>query len=467
MKVVAALGSLTLTLSRCGGRGKIRILLLLLLAIIAPPAASAADCQFMLGFKTQRDAIPNVVGDCLENQAFAANGDALQHTTHGLLVWRKADNFTAFTDGFRTWVNGPFGIQERLNSDRFPWEAGGNARPANIGVETLATGLRAPWALDFAPDGRIFFTERVGRIRIMQNGAVVPQPWATLEVTEQAGSEWGLLGLVLDPDFASNHFVYVYYTAPGGGPNRIVRMRDQGGAGVVDKVLLDGIPAASNHSGGRLRFGPDGKLYATAGDASNPPNAQDLGSLGGKILRLEKDGSVPADNPFRGSYVWSFGHRNPEGLAWHPEGGLYETEHGPSSAPPFCCHDEINLIQPGGNYGWPAVYGIAHDGRFTDPLLESGGGSTWAPTGATFITSGALRGSMLFTGLQSRALHRVVFGADGRTVVFQEQLLKGQFGRLRDVELAPDGSFYVLTSNRDGRGSPTPEDDRILRVVLS
>ena len=126
----------------------------------------------------------------------------------------------------------------------------------------------------------------------------------------------------------------------------------------------------------------------------------------------------------------------------------------------------MNLIQPGGNYGWPAVYGIAHDSRFTDPLLESGASSTWAPTGATFISSGPLRNSMLFTGLQSRALQRVVFGADGRTVAFQEQLLKGQYGRLRDVEAAPDGSFYVLTSNRDGRGSPSADDDRILRVRL-
>jgi len=449
---------------------RLQLPVLVVLSLVAPGPAFAADCQFILGFKTLHDAIPNVAGDCLDNQAFAANGDALQHTTNGLLVWRKADNFTAFTDGFRSWVNGPFGIQERLNTDRFPWEAGGSggsARPANVGLQVVATGLRAPWAIDFASDGRIFFTERPGRIRVIQNGRVLPQPWATLPVTEQPGSEWGLLGLALDPEFTANHFVYVYNTAAGGGPNRIVRMRDESGVGVPDKVLLDGIPAASNHSGGRLKFGPDGKLYAAAGEASNPPIAQDLGSLGGKILRLEKDGSVPSGNPFPGSYVWTFGHRNVEGIAWHPGGAMYATEHGPSGAPPFCCHDEVNLIQPGGNYGWPAVYGIAHDGRFLDPLLESGGGATWAPTGAAFIASGPLAGSMLFTGLQSRALHRVVFGDDGRTVVFQEQLLKGQFGRLRDVVAAPDGSFYVLTSNRDGRGSPTAEDDRIVRLALS
>ncbi|HEX6513225.1 MAG TPA: PQQ-dependent sugar dehydrogenase [Chloroflexota bacterium] len=424
----------------------------------------------MLGFKALHDAIPAVVGDCADNQAFAANGDALQHTANGLLVWRKADNFTAFTDGFHTWVNGPNGIQERLNTDRFPWEAGAGgrdaARPTTVGVQVVATGLRAPWALDFAPDGRMLFTERVGRIRVTQNGAVQAQPWATLEVTEQPGSEWGLLGLTLDPNFAANHYVYVYYTAAGGGPNRVVRMIDQNGAGVVDKVLLDGIPAGSNHDGGRVKFGPDGKLYVTTGESGNPDLSPNLGSLGGKTLRINSDGSIPADNPFPGSPVWSYGHRNVEGIAWRPEGGLYITEHGPSSGPPFCCHDEINLIQPGGNYGWPAAYGVAHDSRFVDPVMESGASATWAPSGAAFAGSGALRGSLLFTGLRSQALHRVVFGGDGRTPVFQEQLLRGQYGRLRDVEPAPDGSFYVLTSNRDGRGSPTAEDDRILRVAL-
>ncbi|HLG70441.1 MAG TPA: PQQ-dependent sugar dehydrogenase, partial [Chloroflexota bacterium] len=223
----------------------------------------------MLGFKAMHDAIPSVVGDCQDDQAFASNGDALQHTSNGLLVWRKADNFTAFTDGSHSWVNGPYGIQERSNSQRFPWEgaAGHSAPPdtalraANVGVDVVATNLRAPWALDFAPDGRVFFTERPGRIRVIQNGVLQPQPWATLNVTEQPGSEWGLLGLVLDPNFASNHYVYVYYTAAGGGPNRVVRMIDQGGSGVMDATLIDGIPAGSNHNGGRIKFGPDGKLY--------------------------------------------------------------------------------------------------------------------------------------------------------------------------------------------------------------
>ncbi|HEU0168466.1 MAG TPA: PQQ-dependent sugar dehydrogenase [Chloroflexota bacterium] len=453
------------------------ILLLLGAAGFFPPATTqAAGCQFVLGFATLHDAIPDVVGSCQADQAFAANGDAQQPTTNGLLAWRKADNFTAFNDGFHTWVNGPFGIQGRLNTERFPWEggAGGHTapaasalRPANVGVALVAANLAAPWALDFAPDGRVFFTERPGRIRVIQNNAVLPDPWATINVTQQAGSEWGLLGLTLDPDFATNHFVYVYYTAPGGGPNRIVRMIDQNGHGVLDKVLVDGIPAGGNHNGGRLKFGPDGMLYAGTGESGDEGLAQDLSSLGGKILRLSKDGGVPADNPFPGSYIWSYGHRNVEGFAWHPQGGMYATEHGPSGAAPFCCNDEVNLIDPGINYGWPVEYGPQSDPRFRSPLLESGTHTTWAPTGAAFISNGPLANSMLFTGLQSQALHRVVFGADGKTVVFQEELLKGKYGRLRDVEPAPDGSFWVLTSNRDGRGSPKADDDRILRVALS
>ncbi len=441
---------------------------------VTPAQAQVAACRFVLGFQTLHSALASVAGDCVDDQASGGNGDALQHTTKGLLVWRKADNWTAFTDGFRTWVNGPNGIQQRLNTQRFPWEWGvqhsappqSALTPTNPSSSVIATGLEVPWALSFAPDGRAFVTERVGRIRIVQSGVLQAGVWATLPVAARPGNEGGLLGLAVDSDFSANHFLYVYYTYAGGSglANRIVRMVDSNGSGTVDRVLLDGIPAGGNHDGGRLAFGPDGKLYATTGEAGVPALAQDLGSLGGKILRLERDGSVPADNPFAGSYVYSLGHRNVEGIAWHPEGGLYETEHGPSGAAPFCCNDEINLIDPGVNYGWPAVYGNQSDPSFRDALLQSGAATTWAPTGAAFIRQGPLAGSLLFTGLQSQALHRVVFGADGRTVLFQEQLLRRQIGRLRDVEPAPDGLFWVLTSNRDGRGSPSGDDDRIVRV---
>jgi glucose/arabinose dehydrogenase len=217
-----------------------------------------------------------------------------------------------------------------------------------------------------------------------------------------------------------------------------------------------------------VKFGPDGKLYVTTGDAENGANAQNASVLAGTILRMNKDGSIPPDNPTAGSLVWSLGHRNVQGIAWHPDtGALYETEHGPSNPFPDCCHDEVNLIVQGGNYGWPTVRGIAGDQRFRDPLLESGAFETWAPSGTAFATKpGPIRGSLLFAALRGQHLHRVVFGPDGRTVLFHEKLLTNQYGRLRDVFEIPSGEFLVLTSNRDGRGLPRPDDDRVLLVTL-
>lgn len=342
--------------------------------------------------------------------------------------------------------------------------------PATASVEVVARGLEAPWALDFAPDGRIFLTERAGRIRVIKGGTLEPAPWAVLPVASQADKEMGLLGLAVDPMFSVNGYVYAYHTyrTPQGAlANRLVRLRDEGGRGVAERVLLDGVPGAQNHDGARLKFGPDLKLYVTTGDAERGELAQDRGSLAGKILRLERDGTAPADNPIAWSPVYSLGHRHPQGLAFHPDGGLYITEHGPSGRLPGqpCCHDEVNRIEPGANYGWPTVFGLARDARFRDPVYESGT-DTWAPSGATFVSRGPLRGSLLFAALRGQHLHRVVFNGKGDTVVFAERLLAGQFGRLRDVVEAPDGSLYVLTSNRDGRGRPTADDDRVLRVTL-
>ncbi len=221
-------------------------------------------------------------------------------------------------------------------------------------VETVAEGLDTPWDLAFAPDGRIFFTERPGRLRVIEGGRLRPEPVATIPEVVERG-EGGLLGLALDPDFAGNGHLYLYHTysgSDGGLRNRVVRytLADRAGArGLTEpRVILDDIPAAAIHNGGRIAFGPDGKLYVTTGDAAAPALAQDRDSLAGKILRLNPDGSVPDDNPFPGSPVYSYGHRNPQGLAWQPgTGQLYATEHGPSA------HDEVNLIAPGDNYGWP------------------------------------------------------------------------------------------------------------------
>ncbi|TMC69303.1 MAG: PQQ-dependent sugar dehydrogenase, partial [Chloroflexi bacterium] len=341
-------------------------------------------------------------------------------------------------------------------------------------VQLVASGLRAPWAVDIAPDGRLFVTERAGQVRIVRlgpGGGLRADPWATVPASTSPDGEKGLLGIALDPSFATDGFVYLYYSyaVPGGATrNKLVRMRDVNDRGVEETILLDGIPGSANHDGGRVKFGPDGKLYVTTGDAENGANAQNPNTLAGKILRLNKDGSIPSDNPTAGSAVWSLGHRNVQGIAWHPDtGALYETEHGPSNLFPDCCNDEVNLIVPGGNYGWPTVRGSPGDPRFRDPLLDSGRVETWAPSGATFATKpGPLRGSFLFAALRGQHLHRVVFGPDGRTVLFQEKLLANQYGRLRDVFEIASGEFLVLTSNRDGRGQPAADDDRVLLVTL-
>lgn len=335
-------------------------------------------------------------------------------------------------------------------------------------VEVVATGLEVPWALAFAPDGRIFLTERPGRIRVIEGGQLRPEPVATLPVA--AIGEGGLMGLALDPNFTQNGYLYVMYTYRAGTAlrNRISRLTLRGQTAGEEVVLIEDIPGAGIHNGGRLAFGPDGKLYATTGDATQRDRAQRLDSLAGKILRLNPDGSVPADNPFPGSYVYSYGHRNPQGLAWHPTTGqLYSTEHGPSGEMGLCCQDELNLIQPGANYGWPVVTDAPGDPRFVDPILHSGD-ATWAPAGMDFVTGERLapwRGHLFFGALRGQHLHHVVLGPDGRTVVFHEELFRGEFGRIREVKMGPDGALYFTTSNRDGRGQPRPGDDRILRIV--
>ena len=254
-------------------------------------------------------------------------------------------------------------------------------------IETLASGLNTPWAIDFASDGRIFITERPGRIRIVAAGQLRAEAWMTLDVA--TGGESGLLGLALDPKFSENRFVYVAYSYRTGMfamRNRLVRLREdvKTAKGVLDKVLLDGVAGANNHDGGRVKFGPDGKLYWTTGDAQKSDAAQQLNSLNGKILRLNPDGGIPADNPLANSYVYSYGHRNSQGLAWQPVSGrLYATEHGPSGFQ-GCCRDEVNLIEAGKNYGWPEIRGEETKAGMIAPVIQAGTNETWAPTGATF-----------------------------------------------------------------------------------
>jgi glucose/arabinose dehydrogenase len=327
-------------------------------------------------------------------------------------------------------------------------------------VETVLTGLEVPWSLSFAPDGRLFITERPGRVRIANLSSVSSEVALTLSDVYTQG-EAGLLGLALDPAFAQNRLVYLYYSAAtsGGAVNRVVRYREVGGQLAERIVLLDNIPAASIHDGGRLRFGPDGLLYATAGDASNMPLAQDVSSLAGKVLRITPDGTTPGGNRFS-SPVYTYGHRNPQGLDWHPAtGDLWASEHGPTG------NDEINLIQSGLNYGWPVIQGAAANPGMEAPVAVFA--SAIAPSGASFYRGQRfpLFANNLFVAtLRGTHLLRLTIDAS-RRITSQERLLEGTFGRLRDVISGPDGYLYVCTNNRDGRGSPGSGDDRILRIV--
>ena len=250
---------------------------------------------------------------------------------------------------------------------------------------------------------------------------------------------------------------------------RIVRYKDSSGSGVGPQTIFDRIPGSGVHDGGRIKFGPDGKFYVTTGDARNPSFAQDPESLAGKILRLNPDGSIPTDNPFPDSPVYSYGHRNPQGIDWHPlNGKLYETEDGPTGENGRVANDEVNLIEPGKNYGWPEIVGSSNDARFVNPVFNTGDNETWAPSGCSFYTGnvfGQWKNSLFVATLRGSHLHRFLFDPETGHVRDSEYLLQASLGRLRDVVQGPDGLLYVLTSNRDGRGQLLPGDDKILRLA--
>jgi len=338
--------------------------------------------------------------------------------------------------------------------------------PEGLRTETIASGLTIPWSIVFISEDEALVTERPGSVRLFDLGSGSLREYGRVEVA--AVGEGGLLGIAVRRR-GSRLEVYVYHTyrKDGGLANRVVRYLDEGG--LADPLsIVEGIPGASVHDGGRIRFGPDGKLYITTGDARVGENSQDLRSLAGKILRLEPDGRAPEDNPFPGSPVYSYGHRNPQGLDWHPATGLlYATEHGPSGENGRFAHDEVNLVRPAGNYGWPLMAGSANREGFVNPILESGD-ETWAPSGCSFYSgrqNPEWRNNLLFASLRDEHLHRVVIGEDPSTVTFHEKLFSRSFGRLRDVVEGPDGSLYLLTSNRDGRGVAREGDDRIIRVT--
>ncbi len=336
-------------------------------------------------------------------------------------------------------------------------------------VETFVDRLEVPWSLAFTSPARMLVTERPGRVRVVENGVLQKAPLAVIADVESRG-ETGLMGLTLAPDYPASRLIYLSYAyaVTGGIRVRVVRFRDDG-SGLSDrKVILEGLPAAQFHAGCRLRFGPDGKLYVTTGDATTREIAQKMDSLGGKTLRLNPDGSIPADNPFPGSPIYSLGHRNSQGLDWQPGTGLqFQTEHGPSGFDGPGGGDEVNIVEAGKNYGWPVVHHKASKEGMVSPLLEFT--PAIAPSGASFVTGSrvpALRGDFLFACLRGEQLMRVRLDPkDPRHVLATEALFDHEFGRLREVQNGPDGAIYFTTSNRDGRGSVHPGDDRVLRLT--
>lgn len=319
----------------------------------------------------------------------------------------------------------------------------------NLNPVIYADKLQIPWALTFLPDKSILFTERLGRLRLITpSGTLAPTPVATVKDVKSIG-EGGLLGIALHPSFAKNHYIYLYYTYSGSEKrtlNKVVRFVYSDNRLSDEKIILSDIPGNANHNGGRLKFGPDGYLYITTGDSQEPSLAQDKTSLAGKILRVTEDGSPAPDNPF-GNATYSYGHRNPQGLAWDETGQLWETEHGSSAG------DELNLIKKGGNYGWPEIRKNETKPGMYSPVITSGN-DTWAPSGLVY-----LKPYLYFAGLRSNSLYRY-----GPTTTNLNSFLQGKFGRLRDIALGPDRFLYLTTSNMDGRSLTHLDGDKILRL---
>lgn len=322
-------------------------------------------------------------------------------------------------------------------------------------IQIVAQNLDIPWEVVFLPDESLLVTSRAGSlVRLWPDR----QQAVPVEGVAHVG-EGGLLGLALHPDYERNQLIYLYSTTREGGrlTNRVERYRfDQAANALHDReVIVANIPGASNHDGGRIAFGPDGMLYITTGDAENPNSAQDTSALSGKILRLTPDGQVPADNPF-GNAVYSYGHRNPQGLAWDSAGQLWATEHGPSGSQTG--NDEVNRIVKGGNYGWPTIRGTQTREGMIAPVLESGRSDTWAPAGTAIVGD-----VLFFTGLRGQALYSAQIV--GERLTDFKQHFASEYGRLRAVVVSPDAQWlYITTSNRDGRGAVNAGDDKLIRL---
>jgi glucose/arabinose dehydrogenase len=329
------------------------------------------------------------------------------------------------------------GAEDGPTDPGVPEGAGGDA-------DIVTSGLRAPWSIVFVDDTPLVSERDSARILEIDANGTAREVGIVAGVRN--GGEAGLLGMAVD----DQDRLFVYSTAADG--NRIQRYDLNGGPGSYSLgepvTVIDGLPSASYHDGGRIAFGPDGMLYATVGDAGTRGGAQDLDSLAGKILRLTPDGDVPDDNPFAGSPVYSYGHRNPQGLTWDEDGTMYATEFGQDT------WDELNVISAGGNFGWPEVEGIAGSEPYIDPV-QQWGPDTASPSGMTYLA-----GTLYIANLRGEVL-RAVLLSDLST---SSELHPAVYGRLRDVAVAPDGRLWFATSNTDGRGQPGPQDDRIVAI---
>jgi len=322
-------------------------------------------------------------------------------------------------------------------------------------MDIIAQDLEIPWEITFLPSGEILITERTGKLLIINSITKERQEIEIPEVSSKG--EGGLLGMTLHPDFNKNNLIYLYITNNDNGNinNKINRYK------LIDKnltnkiTILDNIPGAKYHDGGRIDFGPDEYLYVTTGDATKPKLSQDLNSLAGKILRLHDDGKIPKDNPFN-SAIYSYGHRNPQGLAWDSEGNLWATEHGASSG-----QDELNLIIKGGNYGWPTIRGDETQSGMITSKINSGSSDTWAPSGIAYHDN-----SLLFVGLRGESLFQAKI-KNGEVTELLAHYRK-ELGRLRAVVIGPNEKYlYISTSNTDGRGTVRGGGDKIIRIPLS
>lgn len=320
------------------------------------------------------------------------------------------------------------------------------------GFERAARDLRVPWEVVFLPDVTVV-SERPGTLALIEGGRVRER--LAIEGVRAVG-EGGLLGMAVHPDFPLNNSLYVYLTYQDDGriKNRVEKYAFDGRTLSDRKVILDDIPGSGNHNGGRITFGPDKLLYVAAGDAGVSSAAQDTRQLAGKILRVGDNGQIPADNPF-GNAVYSYGHRNVQGLAFDEQGNLWATEHGRSGV--LSGFDELNLIEKGKNYGWPVIQGDERQAGMEAPVLHSGASKTWAPAGMVFHN-----GSLWFGGLRGQALYEAKI--DGKKVVgFTERFVR-QFGRIRAVGKDLENKLHITTSNTDGRGSPNDGDDQLIMV---